>query len=166
MTWSLHPRQGTGRPVSIHCGEIEPVIGKREPRAQREIGPQEKPNLLQRTESSGNCFFSDNRSLLEALVGIIKDRPAFKTPNLPGSFTALGQNIIDEALMSARHFFETDAGFRFCILDDLCVHGHFRITLRGDGPGSLKSFHRGRPVRRLNRRCRYAAADVIAATGR
>jgi hypothetical protein len=42
--------------------------------------------------------------------------------------------------MSARHFFETDAGFRFCILDDLCVHGHFRITLRGDGPGSLKSF--------------------------
>ena len=68
--------------------------------------------------------------------------------------------------MSARHFFETDAGFRFCILDDLCVHGHFHITLRGDGPGSLKSFPLRPPVCRFNRRCRYAAADVIAATGR
>ena len=66
-------------------------------------------------------------SLLEAFVRIIKDRSAFKTANLPGSFTTLGQNIINEALMSARHFFETDAGFRFRILDDLCVHGHFHM---------------------------------------
>ncbi len=66
-------------------------------------------------------------SLLEALVGISKDRPAFKTANLPGSFTALGQNIINEALMSARRFFETDAGFHFRILDNLCVHGHFHM---------------------------------------
>ena len=46
------------------------------------------------------------------------------------------------------------------------VFGHFHITLRGDSPGSLKSSLSRPPVRRFNRRCRYAAADVTAATGR
>jgi cytochrome c oxidase assembly protein Cox11 len=62
-------------------------------------------------------------SLLEALVGIVKDRPTFKAANLTGSFPVLGQNIINEAPMSARRFF--DAGFCFCVLDGPSFYGHF-----------------------------------------
>ena len=64
-------------------------------------------------------------SLLEALVGIVKDGPTFKAANLTGWFPALGQNIINEAPMNARCFFETDAGFRFYVLDGPSFHGHF-----------------------------------------
>lgn len=104
-------------------------------------------------------------SLLEALVGIIKDRSAFKTANLPGSFTALGQNIINEALMSARRYFETDVGFRFRIPDDLCVHGYFQIPCVVMVRALSKVLPRDlQPVGWFNRCCRYAAADAAASS--
>jgi hypothetical protein len=72
----------------------------------------------------GDRLLRISDSLSEAFVGIIKHRVAFKTANLSGSFTALSQNIIDDALMSARRFL--DAGLCFCVLNGLCPHGHFK----------------------------------------
>lgn len=79
-------------------------------------------------------------SLLDAFVGIIKDRSALKTANLPGSFTALCQNFINDALMSASRFIEADNPFSF-ILVELCLHGYFRMPWGRDAPGPLLILH-------------------------
>ena len=73
----------------------------------------------------GSCSLWITGPLLETFVGIVKDRPTFKAANLSCSFTALGQNIINEALMSTSRLFGTDAGFCLCVPNGPCFHGHF-----------------------------------------
>ncbi len=65
--------------------------------------------------------------LLEDPVGIIKDRPTFKTADFPGPFTALGQNILNDTPMGARRFFETEASFCYCVLGGMSFCGHFHM---------------------------------------
>ena len=89
------------------------------------LATERKTPLSQKATSSlGDRLLRITGSLLEALVGIVKDRPTFKTANLPGSFTALGQNIINEALMRASRYFETDTGCCFYVLVGPYFHEH------------------------------------------